>query len=101
MAKKTTTTAAFWLDIAGGEVVLKQMAIPLVKQSAQAIANRAMGLRGEKATTLTVEMSEGAPNKRGGTRAVASIVDQSKYAKEHYRIEMRKAVQKSIDAGRV
>lgn len=100
MAKKTSKTG-FWLDLAGGEVVLKQMAIPLIRQSAQAIANRAMGLRGDKATTLTVEMSVGAPNKRGGTRAVASIVDQSKYAKEHYRIEMRKAVQKSIDAGRV
>lgn len=100
MAKKNPT-AAFWLDISGGERILKLMAVPLIKQSAQAIADRAMGIRGSKSTTLTVEMSIGSPNNRGGTRAVASVVDQSPYTKEHYRIEMRKAVQKSIDAGRV
>ena len=98
---KKNPAAAFWLDISGGERILKLMAVPLIRQSAQAIADRAMGLRGNKSTTLTVEMSIGSPNKRGGTRAVASVVDQSPYAKEHYRIEMRKAVQKSIDAGRV
>lgn len=91
----------FWLDISGGAVILQQMAIPVIKQSAEAIAKRAMGLRGNKSTTLIVEMSTGSPNKRGGVRAVASVVDASKYATDHYRYETKKAVQKSIDAGRL
>ena len=94
----TNSKNAFWLDISGGAVVLQQMAAEICRQ---AIADRATGLRGSKATSLAVEMSIGSPNKRGGVRAVASVVDKSAYAKEHYRIEMRKAVQKSIDAGRV
>lgn len=97
----TNSKNAFWLDISGGAVVLQQMAADICRQSAQAIADRATVLRGSKSTSLAVEMSIGSPNKRGGVRAVASVVDKSAYAKEHYRIEMRKAVQKSIDAGRV
>lgn len=87
----------------GGQDIIREMAMPLVKRSAEAIASRASGISGSITSNpiqFSVKTSIGLPNRRGGTRAVAEIVANDVYD-EHQRYVGLTAIQKSKDAGRV
>lgn len=87
----------------GGQDIIQQMAMPLVKKSAEAIASRATGISSSitsQPTTFKVNTYVGLPNRRGGKRAVAEIVADG-VVTEHQRYSGFTAVQKSKDAGRV
>lgn len=87
----------------GGKDIIQDMAMPIVKKSAEAIADRASSISGSltsKPIQFRVYTGIGSPNKRGGTRAVAEIVADDVYD-EHRRYTGYAAVQKSKDAGRV
>lgn len=87
----------------GGEDIIRSMAMPVVEQSAQAIASRATSIAGRisrKPPEFSVKTYVGEPNRRGGTRAAAAIIADDVYD-EHEQYVGFTAVQKSKDAGRV
>lgn len=89
--------------VGGGQDIIQDMAMPLVKASAEAIASRANGIAdaiSSQPVSFKVNTYVGLPNKRGGTRAVAEIVADGA-ATDHQRYVGFTAVQKSKDAGRV
>ena len=87
----------------GGQDIIRQMAMPMVKKSAEAIASRASSISGSitsQPTQFKVETYVGNPNRRGGTRAVAEIVADNVFD-EHQKYAGLMAIQKAKDAGRV
>lgn len=87
----------------GGQDIIQQMAMPLVKKSAEAIASRATGISSSitsQPVSFKVNTYIGLPNRRGGKRAVAEVVADG-VVTEHQRYRGFTAVQKSKDAGRV
>lgn len=89
--------------VGGGKDIIQQMAMPVVKKSAEAIADRASSISGSitsKSIEFRVNTGVGMPNRRGGTRAYAEIVADNVFD-EHQRYSGYTAVQKSKDAGRV
>lgn len=87
----------------GGQDIIQQMAMPLVKKSAEAIASRATGISSSitsRPMTFKVNTYVGLPNRRGGRRAVAEVVADD-IVDNHQRYAGFTAVQKSKDAGRV
>ena len=87
----------------GGQDIIRQMAMPLVQKSAEAIASRATRVSAGMSTnppTFRVKTYVGLPNRRGGTRAVAEIYGEN-VQNEHQNYVGHAAVQKSKDAGRV
>lgn len=88
----------------GGRDIIQNMAMPLVKKSAEAIADRATRVSGgitSKPVHFKVETYIGLPNRRGGQRAVAEVVADGAITSEHQNYSAYTAVQKSKDAGRV
>lgn len=88
----------------GGKDIIQNMAMPLVKKSAEAIADRATRVSGgitSKPVHFKVETYIGLPNRRGGQRAVAEVVADGAVISEHQNYSAYTAVQKSKDAGRV
>lgn len=92
---------SFALDTDAGQEILTNMAAPIIKQAAQAIAERANGMASSMSSEppqITVSTSIGTIRK--GTRAIATIkVDADGDAHKRYIGIM--ALQKSQDAGRV
>lgn len=92
---------SFAMDTKAGEEILTQMAMPIIKQSAQAIAARANGMAGgmsSRPPQISVSTSFGTI--RRGTRAIATIkADGGGDAHRSYIGTV--ALSKSIDAGRV
>lgn len=89
--------------IGGGQDIIRQMAMPLVQKSAEAVASRATRVAAGMSTnppTFRVKTYVGLPNRRGGTRAVAEVYGED-VLNEHQDYVGRTAVQKSKDAGRV
>lgn len=87
----------------GGQDIIRDMAEPLVKASAEAIAERARNISGSltsKPISIKVDTHLGLPNKRGGKRAYA-VVEADGIIDEHENYIAYTAVQKSKDAGRV
>lgn len=87
----------------GGADIIQQMAMPMVKKSAEAIASRATGISGSLTSMpmqFKVNTYVGLPNRRGGSRAVAEVVADG-VVTDHQRYMGYTAVQKSKDAGRV
>ena len=87
----------------GGQDIIQQMAMPVVKKSAEAIASRASGISSSitsKPIQFKVNTYVGLPHRRGGSRAVAEVVADEIYD-DHQRYAGFTAVQKSKDAGRV
>lgn len=97
MAKDVT----FQLDTAAGEQILTAMAMPVIKQSAEAIAARANGMAGGMSSdppTIAVTTRFGTIKR--GTRAIARIeVDADGDAHKQY-IGVT-ALMKARDAGRL
>jgi len=91
----------FQLDPAGGLDILTTMAMPLIKQSADAIAARANGMANSMSTDppeISVTVAVGTIKR--GTRAIATIkADGNGDAHKGYIGIM--ALTKSKDAGRV
>ena len=89
--------------IGGGQDIIRQMAMPLVQKSAEAVASRATRVAAGMSSnppTFRVKTHIGLPNSRGGTRAVAEVYGED-VSNEHQDYVGRTAVQKSKDAGRV
>lgn len=89
--------------VGGGQDIIQQMAMPLVKKSAEAIAQRAGSISGSitsKPIEFKVNTYVGLPNRSGGKRAVAEVVADG-IVTDHQRYSGLTAVQKSKDAGRV
>lgn len=95
-----SSDVSFALDPSGGEDILQIMAMPIVKQSADAIAARATGMAGSlssKPPAITVETKIGTI--RRGVRAIATIKAEGNSARQNYVGWL--ALSKSKDAGRV
>lgn len=91
---------SFALDPTGGEEILQRMAMPIVKQSADAIASRARSMVGtltSKPPAITVEARVGTI--RRGVRAIATVKAEGHDARSNYVGWV--ALSKSKDAGRV
>lgn len=89
--------------VGGGRDIIQNMAMPLVKKSAEAIAQRAGSISGSitsKPIEFKVNTYVGLPNRSGGKRAVAEVVAGG-ITTDHQRYSGFAAVQKSKDAGRV
>lgn len=87
----------------GGRDIIREMAMPMVEKSAEAIAERASNISGSITSNplhFRVNTYIGLQNKRGGTRAVAEIVADGAVT-DHQRYSGFTVVQKSKDAGRV
>lgn len=87
----------------GGQDIIQQMAMPLVKKSAEAIAGRASGISSSVTSQplqFKVNTYIGLPNRQGGSRAVAEVVADD-VVNDHQRYMGFTAVQKAKDAGRV
>lgn len=87
----------------GGQDIIREMAMPLVKKSAEAIAGRASSISNSitsQPTEFKVVNYIGLPNRRGGSRAVAAVVADG-VVTDHQKYMGFTAVQKSKDAGRV
>lgn len=91
---------SFALDPTGGEEILQRMAMPVVKQSAEAIAARATSIAGSmssKPPAITVSAKVGTI--RRGVRAIATVQAEGDDARSNY-IGWY-ALSRSKDAGRV
>lgn len=92
---------SFFLDIGGGSQILTKMVEPVIKQSAEAIAARAISMAGAISSeppeiSVTTEIR---PAKRGGARVVGVIRARGRDAHQNY--VGHKALAKAKDAGRV
>lgn len=91
---------SFALDPKGGEEILTGMAMPLVRQSAEAIAARAQGMAGSMSKhppSFSVDAKVGIIKR--GSRAIATVRAEGRDAHANY--VGRMALTKSKDAGRV
>ena len=91
---------SFALDPTGGQEILQRMAMPVVKQSAEAIASRARGMAStlsSKPPAITVEARVGTIKR--GVRAIATVKAEGDDARSNYVGWV--ALSKSKDAGRV
>lgn len=89
--------------VGGGQDIIREMAAPLVKAQAEAIASRASGIAGKMTSnppTFAVKTYTGLPNRRGGTRAVAEVYGENVLT-DHQNYVGFMACQKSKDAGRL
>lgn len=91
---------SFVLDTAAAEELLTSMAMPTVKTSAEAIANRARSMAGSMSSqppefTVTTEVG----TIKRGVRAIATIAVQATTAHQNYIGFM--ALSKAKDAGKV
>jgi len=92
---------SFHLDLAGGQEILTKMVEPVIKQSAEAIAQRARSMAGSLSSEppeITVS-TEIRPSKKGGARVVGVIRATGRDAHQNY--IGYKALAKAKDAGRV
>lgn len=92
---------SFYLDVGGGQQILTEMVAPVIKQSAEAIADRARSMAGAISSeppeiTVTTEIRSA---KRGGARVVGVIRANGRDAHQNY--IGHKALAKAKDAGRV
>lgn len=90
----------FSLDVKGGEDILQKMAAPIVKTSADAIADRATSMASSMTKTppsITVETKVGTIKR--GVRAIATV--RATGIDKHSLYIGRQAIIKSKDAGRV
>lgn len=92
---------SFYLDTKGGQDILVNMVAPVIKQSAEAIAQRANSMAGSISSEppeITVTMTTQA-SKLGGARAVGLVRSIGRNAHQNY--VGHKALAKAKDAGRV
>lgn len=91
---------SFQLDTVGGEEIITRMAMPYVKKSAEAIANRANSMAGGMTSDPpTFNVSTKFGTIRRGTRAIATISSEGGTARKNY--VAHTVLPKSKDAGRV
>ena len=91
---------SFSLDMKGGEDILQSMAMPIVKQSADAIATRARSMAASLSTNppdITVETQVGTI--RRGVRAIGTVRASGVDAPANY--VGHQALTTAKDAGRV
>ena len=92
---------SFHLDLGGGQEILTKMVEPVIKQSAEAIAQRARSMAGsisDEPPVISVS-TEIRPSKRGGARVVGVVRATGRNAHQNY--IGHKALAKAKDAGRV
>lgn len=95
-----SSDVTFSLDTKGGENILQNMSAPIVKQVADAIANRATSMASSMTKdppSITVETKVGTI--RRGVRAIAIV--RATGIDKHSSYIGRQAIIKSKDAGRV
>ena len=96
MAKNVT----FQLDLAGGAEVLQNMAAPLIRQSAIAVANRARGMGSSISSNAPVfEVSVATGVIKRGQRAIGTV--SANPVNDRQRYVAIEALKKSMDAGKV
>ena len=91
---------SFQLDTSAAEAILTDLAAPVVKQSADAIANRATSMAGSMTSQpidITVDQEVGTI--RRGKRSIATV--RAKGANAHVNYIGHQALTKAKDAGRV
>lgn len=91
---------SFQLDTAAASVILTEMVAPLIKQSGDAIAQRARSIASSMSSDppeITVTQSVGTVKR--GRRAIATITARGKDSHQNYIGRM--ALMKARDAGRV
>ena len=93
---------SFSLDQVAASVILTDMVAPVIKQSAEAIAQRARSMAGSMSSNppeITVSTSVGVNRGGKGQRAIATITATGKDAHSNY--IGHQALSKAKDAGRV
>lgn len=96
MAKEVT----FQLDIAGGENVLTEIAMPTIQKSAEAIAGRAGAMAGSLSSKpISINVSTAVGTIRRGRRAIATVRAEGVDAHSNY--VGGQALAKAKDAGRI
>lgn len=91
---------SFSLDTGGGEEILQKMAAPIIKQSADAIAQRATSMvQSMTSNPPSISVSTTVGTIKRGVRAIATITAQGSDAHSNYVGHL--ALTKAKDAGRV
>lgn len=76
---------SFYLDTAAAEEILTVMAMPVVKQKAEAIAQRAQSMAGSMSKTPpNIQVTTRIGTVKRGVRAIAEITAQGKNAHQNY-----------------
>ena len=76
---------SFYLDTAAAEEILTVMAMPVVKQKADAIAQRAQSMAGSMSKTPpNIQVTTRIGTVKRGVRAIAEITAQGKNAHQNY-----------------
>ncbi len=76
---------SFAMDTKGGEEILQSMAMPVVKQKADAIAARATSMAGSMSKTPpTISVSTRIGTIKRGVRAIATISAEGRDAHQNY-----------------
>lgn len=89
----------FYLDTAAASVILTDMVAPVIKQKAEAIANRARSMAGSMSSDPPeITVTNTVTTVKKGARAVAYITAHGNDAHQNYIGAM--ALAKSKDAGR-
>lgn len=91
---------SFQLDVEAASVILTEMAMPLIKQSGEAIAARAQSMAASMSSDppqITVSTNVGTVKR--GRRAIATVTATGRDAHQNYIGHM--ALTKARDAGRV
>lgn len=96
-----TQDITFQLDIQAANIILTDLAAPVVKKSADAIAARANGMLQSMTTQpITIDVTErvGVNTRGKGKRAIATVLAKGNRVRHDLLLE---ALIKSKDAGRV
>lgn len=80
-----SSDTSFYLDTAAAEEILTKMAMPVVKQKADAIAQRAQSMAGSMSKTPpTISVTTRIGTVKRGVRAIAEIKADGKNAHQNY-----------------
>lgn len=80
-----SSDTSFYLDTAAAEEILTVMAMPVVKQKAEAIAARATSMAGSMSSKPpTISVSTRIGTVKRGVRAIATISAEGKDAHQNY-----------------
>lgn len=90
----------FQLDPKGGEDILQRMAVPIIRQAADAIADRAKSMASKSTSNPPeISVSSAVGIIRKGTRAISTVKAQGNTKHAQYIGHM--VLKKAKDAGRV
>ncbi len=91
---------SFALDTKEGSRILQEMAMPVVKKSAEAISSRANGIASSISSQApSFEVTTKVGTIRRGTRAIATVKSNGRNARQNYVAHV--ALSKAKDAGKL